>query len=60
MLAALHDGFRRALHDPSHLAVLDRLDQPLEYLNSQDYARVMAATIDYEERRVERLGLRSG
>jgi len=60
ILAALHDGFRRALHDPAHLAVLDRLDQPLEYLGSADYARVLAETIDFEERRVERLGLRGG
>lgn len=56
----LHDGFRAALHDPAHLAVLARLDQPLEYLNSADYARNMAETIDMEERRVERLGLKVG
>ena len=60
ILAALHEGFRKALHDPQHLAALDRLDQPLEYLNSADYARFMAETIDAEERRVERLGLRGG
>jgi tripartite-type tricarboxylate transporter receptor subunit TctC len=60
ILAALHEGFRRALHDPVHLAVLERLDQPVEYLNSADYARNMAETIDTEEKRVERLGLRTG
>ncbi|MFC7473586.1 tripartite tricarboxylate transporter substrate binding protein [Dankookia sp. GCM10030260] len=60
ILAVLHEGFRRALHDPAHLAVLARLDQPVEYLDSADYARSMAATIDLEEKRVERLGLRSG
>ena len=60
ILAVLHDGFRRALYDPSHLAVLERLDQPVEYLNSADYARTMLATIDFEERRVDRLGLRGG
>ena len=60
ILAVLHDGFRRALHDPAHLAVLARLDQPVEYLNSADYARNMAETIDLEEKRVTRLGLRSG
>lgn len=54
----LHDGFRAALHDPAHLAVLQRLDQPLEYLGSADYARVMQETIDLEEKRVERLGLK--
>lgn len=60
IVRALHDGFKAALHDPSHLAVLKRLDQPLEYLNSEDYARVMAETIEMEKRRVERLGLRTG
>ena len=60
ILATLHDGFRRALHDPAHLAVLARLDQPVEYLNSADYARNMAETIDLEEKRVSRLGLRGG
>lgn len=60
ILAALHDGFRRALHDPAHLATLARLDQPVEYLNSADYARNMLATIDAEERRVDRMGLRGG
>ncbi len=54
----LHDGFRAALHDPSHLAVLARLDQPLEYLDSADYARNMQETIDMEDKRVVRLGLR--
>ncbi len=58
--AALHEGFRRALHDPAHLAVLAKLDQPLQYLDSADYARTMAATIDDEEARVKRLGLSSG
>jgi tripartite-type tricarboxylate transporter receptor subunit TctC len=60
ILAPLHEGFRRALYDPAHLAVLDRLDQPNEYLDPAAYARFMAETIDMEERRVERLGLRQG
>ena len=60
LVAALHDGFRRAQFDPAHLATLDRLDQPNEYLNSADYARFMAETIDMEEARVKRLGLSAG
>ena len=60
LVAALHDGFKRAQFDPAHLATLDRLDQPNEYLNSADYARFMAETIDLEEARVKRLGLSSG
>ncbi len=60
ILKVLHDGFKKALHDPAHLAALERLFQPLEYLNSEDYARNMAETIDMEEARVKRLGLRTG
>ncbi len=60
LVAALHEGFKRAQFDPAHLATLDRLDQPNEYLNSADYARFMAETIDMEEARVKRLGLSSG
>jgi tripartite-type tricarboxylate transporter receptor subunit TctC len=60
ILTALHDGFKKALHDPAHIAMLERLFQPLEYLNSADYARNMAETIDMEEARVKRLGLSTG
>ncbi|MCU0886730.1 MAG: tripartite tricarboxylate transporter substrate binding protein [Rubritepida sp.] len=54
----LHDGFRTALNDPTHLAALDRLDMPLEYLSTEDYARFIQRTTDEEEARVNRLGLR--
>ncbi len=60
ILAPLHEGFRRAAHDPQHLAVLERLDQPLEYLDPAAYAKFMQETIDMEERRVQRLGIRTG
>lgn len=56
----LHDGFKAALHDPAHIATLRRLDQPLEYLNSEDYARNMLEVFEQERQRVERLGLRTG
>jgi tripartite-type tricarboxylate transporter receptor subunit TctC len=58
VVRALHDGFRTALHDPNHLAALDRLDMPLEYLGTEEYARFIQRTIDQEEARVTRLGLR--
>jgi tripartite-type tricarboxylate transporter receptor subunit TctC len=57
LVAALHDGFKRAVFDPAHLATLDRLDQPNEYLNSADYGAFMQRTINEEEARVKRLGL---
>jgi len=54
----LHQGFRTALNDPAHLATLDRLDMPVEYLNPADYRAFMMRTIDEEEARVTRMGLR--
>ena len=60
ILAPLHEGFRRALFDPQHLAVLDRLDQPVEYLDPAAYARFLLETVERETRRIERLGLRTG
>ena len=57
---ALHDGFKAALYDPAHLATLRRLDQPVEYLNSEDYGRNILEVYEMERQRVERLGLRTG
>jgi tripartite-type tricarboxylate transporter receptor subunit TctC len=58
LVQRLHDGFRTAANDPAHLATLARLDMPLEYQSSADYARFIARTADEEEARVTRLGLR--
>ncbi len=60
VVARLHDGFRVALHDPAHVATLERLDMPLEYLDSAAYGRFILETADVEERRVRRLGLAGG
>jgi tripartite-type tricarboxylate transporter receptor subunit TctC len=57
---ALHDGFKAALHDPAHLATLRRLDMPLEYLDSDAYARNMLEVYEQERQRVAKLGLRTG
>lgn len=54
----LNEGFRTALHDPAHVAVLRRLDMPLEYLGPEEYAAFIQRTADEEEARVTRLGLR--
>lgn len=60
VVRALHDGFKAALDDATHMAALRRLDMPLEYLNSADYGRFILETSEQERQRVERLGLRSG
>lgn len=58
IVRTLHDGFKAALEDPAHLAVLRRLDMPMEYLSSADYARNLLEVYEQERQRVERLGLR--
>jgi len=60
VVRALHDGFRVAAHDPAHVATLARLDQPLEYLNPDDYGAFIQRSCDEEEARVRRLGLATG
>lgn len=60
IVRTLHDAFRAALHDPAHVAVLRRLDMPLEYLDSAAYARNMLEVYEQERQRVQRLGLRTG
>jgi len=60
LVRVLHDGLKDALFDPQHRAVLERLDQPLEYLGSADYARYLIETIEMEQRRIDRMGLRTG
>jgi tripartite-type tricarboxylate transporter receptor subunit TctC len=58
VVQVLHDAFRAALEDPAHLAVLERYDMSVAYLNSADYAA--AARRQYEEdgAMIRRLGLR--
>ncbi len=58
VVRVLHDGFKAALHDPSHLAVLARFDMPVRYLNSADYAASIPALVTEERRIVQELGLR--
>ena len=60
VVKALQDGFREALHDAAHLAVLDRLDMSVAYLDSAAYAS--AAQRQYEEdgAMIRRLGLKAG
>ncbi len=53
----LHDAFRRAIHDPQHVAELAKYDQELAYLGPEDYGRSMRAAYAAERAAVERMGL---
>ena len=53
----LHEAFRKAIEDPEHQKILDKLDQILWYKNSADYTRWAMDTYEYERATLERLGL---
>lgn len=60
VVKVLHDAFRLAMNEPQHLAELERYDQELAYLNTEDYGRAMREAYASEKRIVERLGLVRG
>ena len=53
----LHDTFRKTLEDPAVLSVFEKYDQPVIYLNSDDYTRFARETFVKEKALIERLGL---
>jgi tripartite-type tricarboxylate transporter receptor subunit TctC len=53
----LHDAFKKALYDPEHIKVLDRYDQPLVYMGTEDYTKWAEKTFREERSLIERLGL---
>jgi tripartite-type tricarboxylate transporter receptor subunit TctC len=57
VIARLHDAFKLALHDPAHVAELDKYDQVPDYLGPEAYGRAMREALAAEKVNVERLGL---
>lgn len=57
VVRVLHDAFRAALHDPAHLAVLERFDMPVIYMNSDDYRASVQRIIAEEGAVIRRLNL---
>lgn len=53
----LHDALREAIHDPAHLAILERNDMPLRYMNSEDYLAFARQLNAQEIAAVRRLNL---
>ncbi len=58
VVRALHDAFREALDDPSHVAVLDRFDTQPNHKNSADYTAFVRQTMQEERALIQRLGIR--
>jgi hypothetical protein len=46
VVRALHDAMKDAIQDPQHLAVLERFDMPVIYMNSEDYRASVARVIE--------------
>jgi tripartite-type tricarboxylate transporter receptor subunit TctC len=57
VVQVLHQAFKTAMNDPTHIAELAKYDQELAYLGPEDYAQAMRDTFQAERRVVERLGL---
>jgi len=57
VVQTLHQAFKTAMHDATHIAELAKYDQELAYLGPDEYAHVMRDTYQAERRVVERLGL---
>jgi len=57
VVRTLHDAFRKALNEPATLALLDRLDQEVSYLDSADYDAFARRRYESQGRLVQRLGL---
>jgi tripartite-type tricarboxylate transporter receptor subunit TctC len=57
VVAKLHDAFKKALEEPSVLAVLERYDMIPNYKNTADYRTAVTEQIALEKQLLERIGL---
>jgi tripartite-type tricarboxylate transporter receptor subunit TctC len=53
----LHNAFKTTLEDPKVLELLDKLSQPVIYMNSDAYTRYAKRTTQQEKATIERLGM---
>ena len=58
VVKALHDAFKKALDDPEYQKTLEKFDQEVFYLNSEDYAAQAKKTFAEERVAIQRLGLK--
>jgi tripartite-type tricarboxylate transporter receptor subunit TctC len=57
VVKALHDAFKKGLEDPIHLKTLEKYNQPVWYLSTEDYTKWAREQYEKERRIIERLGL---
>ena len=53
----LQDAFKKTLSDPAVLAALEKYDQPVIYMDSEEYTNFILASYVKEKRTIEKLGL---
>ena len=53
----LQDAFKRTLDDPAVLATLEKFDQSIIYMGTEDYTRFARETFVAEKATIERLGM---
>ena len=53
----LQDGFKKTLSDPTVLAAFEKYDQPVIYMDSEEYTQFILASYVKEKRLIEKLGL---
>ena len=57
VVRTLHDAFRKTLDDPAVLAVFEKFDQSVIYMNTEAYTKFSRETFETEKATIERLGL---
>jgi tripartite-type tricarboxylate transporter receptor subunit TctC len=57
VVKTLHDAFKKGLEDPAHLKVLERYNQPVWYLSTEDYTRWAQEQYEKERHIIQSLGL---
>ena len=55
----LHDAFKTAMDDPTHVKALESLAQPAMYMGTEQYDQLVRDTITKEKKLIEELGLKS-
>lgn len=57
LVKRLQDAFKKTVEDPAVLAMLEKFDQPVIYMDSARYTQFAADTFEAEKKTIERLGL---
>ena len=57
IVRTLHDAFRKTLEDPAVLAMLDKFDQSVIYMDTETYTKWARETYTAEKATIERLGM---